>query len=149
MPIGEFCSREVVIAERDCSVLEASRLMRQHHVGTVVIVEPSDGGIMPVGLVTDRDLVVEVMAAHVDPEQLKVGEIMTVPLCTVRERDGVFETMRVMRERGVRRVPVTDDCSTLRGIVAIDDLIALLAEEMTEVAGLIAREQGRETKLRK
>lgn len=149
MSIGEFCNREVIIAERDCSVLEASRLMREHHVGTLVIVEKDDGTIRPIGLVTDRDLVVEVMAAHLDPESVRIGEIMTDPLCTVRERTGVFETMRVMREHGIRRVPVVDERTSLQGIVAVDDLIGVMAEEMNEFAGLIAREQATEFRQRK
>jgi CBS domain-containing protein len=78
-----------------------------------------------------------------------VGEIMVEPLCTVRERDGVFETMRLMREHGVRRVPVVDDRGGLQGIVAVDDLIAVLAEEMNEFAKLIVREQALEFRKRK
>lgn len=149
MSIGEFCNREVVIAERSCSVLEASRLMRQHHVGALVVVAAGDGVKRPVGVVTDRDLVVEVLAAHLDPEALLIGEIMVEPLCTVREQDGVFETMRRMREHGVRRIPVVDERGGLQGIVAIDDLIAVLAEEMTEFARLITHEQAIEFRKRK
>jgi CBS domain-containing protein len=149
MSIGEFCNRSVVVAERNCSVLEASRLMRQHHVGALVIVVPDAGVNKPVGLVTDRDLVVEVMAAHLDPEAVLVGEIMVEPLCIVHERDGVFETMRLMREHGVRRVPVVDERGSLQGIIAIDDLIAVLAEEMNEFSKLIVREQAVEFRKRK
>jgi CBS domain-containing protein len=149
MSIGEFCNRSVVVAERNCSVLEASRLMRQHHVGTLVIVVSDAGVNKPVGLVTDRDLVVEVMAAHLDPEAVLVGEIMVEPLRLVREREGVFESMRLMREHGVRRVPVVDESGGLQGIIAVDDLIAVLAEEMKEFSKLIVHEQGVELKKRK
>jgi CBS domain-containing protein len=149
MSIGEFCNRTVIVAERNCTVLEASRLMRQHHVGALVIVAFGDGVNKPVGLITDRDLVVEVMAAHLDPEVVLAGEIMVEPLCVVHERDGVFETMRLMREHGVRRVPVVDERGGLQGIVAIDDLISVLAEEMNEFAKLISREQAKEFRKRK
>lgn len=149
MSIGEFCNREVVVAERNDSVLEAAQLMRQHHVGALVVVATSDGTRVPVGIVTDRDLVIEVLAARLDPEIVLLGDLMIEPLCTVRERDGVFETMRRMREHGVRRVPVVDERGGLQGIVAIDDLIAVLAEEMTEFAKLITHEQAIEFRNRK
>jgi CBS domain-containing protein len=149
MSIGEFCNRTVIVAERQCSVLEASRLMRQHHVGALVIVVFDAGVNKPVGLVTDRDLVVEVIAAQLDPDAVRIGEIMVEPLCIVHERDGVFETMRLMREHGVRRVPVVDERGGLQGIVAIDDLIAVLSDEMSEFARLIAHEQAIEFRKRK
>lgn len=149
MSIGEFCNREVVVAERNCSVLEAAHLMRQHHVGALVVVASGDGTRVPVGIVTDRDLVIEVLAARLDPEIVLLGDLMIEPLCAVRERDGVFETMRRMREHGVRRVPVVDERGGLQGIVAIDDLIALLAEEMNEFAKLITHEQAIEYRKRK
>jgi CBS domain-containing protein len=149
MSIGEFCNRTIIVAERNCSILEASRLMRQHHVGALVIIVVEAGLKKPVGLVTDRDLVVEVMAAQLDPEVILVEDIMVEPLCVVHERDGVFETMRLMRAHGVRRVPVVDEHGGLQGIVAIDDLISILAEEMNEFAKLIAREQAVEFKKRK
>jgi CBS domain-containing protein len=147
--IGEFCNRSVVVAERNCSVLDASRLMRQHHVGALVIVVSDAGMSKPVGLVTDRDLVVEVIAAHLDPAVVLIGDIMVEPLCLVREQEGVFETMRLMREHGVRRVPVVDGRGGLQGIIAIDDLIAVLADEMNEFARLITHEQVIEFKRRK
>lgn len=149
MPIGEFCNREVVIAARDQSVLEGAQLMRRHHVGTLVIVDDVDGRRKPVGIVTDRDMVVEVLAKEVDPELVQLGEITGDNLITVREGDGVFDTLQMMRRRGVRRAPVVDHDGFLAGIVTVDDLFALFAEEMTEVAKLIAREQDREAQTRK
>ncbi len=144
MAVGEICNREVVIAERSLSVEEAARLMRSHHVGDLVVVEKTGVRNRAVGIVTDRDIVVEVVAAGVEPGSLTVGDIMGQELATVRESEGIFETMRYMRARGGRRLPVVDRDGGLVGIITLDDLLTLLAEEMTELAKLVAREQQHE-----
>jgi len=149
MSIGEICNRQVAIAERALSVTEAARLMRQFHVGDIVVVEEVEGGRRPLGIVTDRDIVVEVVAAEVVPNTLAVGDIMSTDLARVNEGMGVFEAMRSMRERGVRRMPVVDEGGRLVGIVTLDDLLELLAEEMGELAGLISREGKREEQNRR
>ena len=149
MSIGTFCNRDVVIVEQSCTILEASRLMRQHHVGSLIVVASEDGISRPLAVITDRDLVVEVLAANLLPEAVRIGEVVTETLCSVRESEGVFETMRLMRERGVRRVPVVDERGALQGIVTVDDLLALLAEEMNELSRLITREQVMESRKRK
>ncbi len=148
MAIGEICNREVVVVTRQTPVIEAARLMRQHHVGDVVVVMEEGGLRTPVGIVTDRDIVVEVVAAGLDPDALTVGEIMTPELATVQENAGVFEAIRYMRDKGVRRLPVVDGNADLIGILALDDLLDLLAEELGALARLIARERNKEAKLR-
>ncbi|HUY03259.1 MAG TPA: CBS domain-containing protein [Rhodocyclaceae bacterium] len=148
MPIGELCSRVVVVAERITTVMEAARLMRQHHVGNIVVVSEANGVKCPIGIVTDRDIVVEVVVNRLDPETILVGEIMAAGIATVREQDGVFDTMQLMRRKGVRRLPVVDDEGALVGIVAVDDLIQLLAEEMDELSKLIVHEQVHEAQIR-
>jgi signal-transduction protein with cAMP-binding, CBS, and nucleotidyltransferase domain len=149
MPIAEFCNREVIIAERNCTVLEAAGLMRQFHVGSLVIVDKLDGPRVPAGIVTDRDVVVEIVVNKLDPATVTVGEIMTESLTTVRQGDGVFDTIQLMRRKGVRRVPVVDDRGELLGLMAADDVLELLAEELNEVVKLFARERSREAETRK
>jgi CBS domain-containing protein len=144
MAVGEICNREVVIAEKALSVVDAARLMRTHHVGDLVVVE----GRHPVGIVTDRDIVVEVVAAGVNPEALAVADIMGPEVATVRESEGLFEALRYMRDKGVRRVPVVDREDGLVGILTLDDLLSLLAEEMTELAKLVSHERQREASAR-
>ncbi len=148
MTIGEICNREVVVVTRAATVAEAARLMRQHHVGDVVVVMEEGGLRTPVGILTDRDIVVDAIAVGLDPASLKVGEIMTPDLATVREDAGVFEAIRYMRDRGVRRMPVVDTGGDLIGILALDDLLELLAEELGALTRLIARERNKEAKLR-
>lgn len=145
MAIGEVCNREVVIVERSTSITEAARLMRQFHVGDLVVVEKVADKARPVGIVTDRDIVLEVIAANVAVNSLTVGDIMTAEVATVRETEGVFETLRYMRDQGVRRLPVVDSTAWLIGIITLDDLLELLAEEMGELAKLLARERQRES----
>ncbi|MBW8328352.1 MAG: CBS domain-containing protein [Thiobacillus sp.] len=148
MPIGEICNREVVIAEKTLPVIEAARLMRTHHVGDLVVVEQREGRRHPVGIVTDRDIVVEVVAAGVNPDTLKVGDIMGSEVATVRESEGLFEALRYMRDKGVRRMPVVDPAGGLVGILTLDDLLGLLAEEMMELAKLVSNERQREASAR-
>lgn len=148
MPIGEICNREVVFAEKGTSVPEVARLMRQHHVGDLVVVQEQDGRRVPVGIVTDRDIVIELIAREVDFSGLTAGDIMGPRLVTAREKEGVFETIQLMRFNGVRRIPIVDEQGALAGIVSVDDLIELLAEEMTELAKVIYREQAQEARLR-
>ena len=148
MAIGEICNREVVIAQRETTVLEASRLMRQYHVGDLVVVDDTDGKRAPVGIVTDRDLVLEVVSMELDAAVLTVGDIMGLELATVRESDGVFETIRYMRTKGVRRLPVVSSQGALIGIVTLDDVLELLAEEMSELSQLISRERRHEKQTR-
>ncbi len=148
MAVGEICNRDVVITQKTLSVVDAARLMRTHHVGDLVVVEEKDGRKLPVGIVTDRDIVIEVVAAGVNPEALKVGDIIGAEVATVRESEGLFEALRYMRDKGVRRMPVVDSTGGLVGILTLDDLLSLLAEEMTELAKLVSHERQRETTAR-
>jgi CBS domain-containing protein len=76
MPIGEICNREVIVLQRDDTVLEAAKLMRQHHVSDVQVIENRDGERVPVGIITDHDLVVEIMAPELDYMVITVGDII-------------------------------------------------------------------------
>jgi len=149
MPIGEICNREVIIVQRDTTVQEAAGLMRQYHVGTLVVVEEVSGKRKPAGLVTDRDLVVEVLATQLDAAAITVGDIMLAELVTIPENSGVFEAIQFMRAKAVRRLPVVDGQGVLIGIVALDDLLSLLAEELSELSVLVSREQEKESRARR
>ncbi len=148
MAIGEICNREVVIVQRETTALEASRLMRQHHVGDLVVVDEAGGKRLPAGIITDRDIVLEIVAMELDASVLTVGDFMEPKLASIGENEGVYETMRFMRTKGVRRLPVVDRDGALIGIVTLDDLFELLAEEMNELAKLISRERKHEEQAR-
>jgi CBS-domain-containing membrane protein len=148
MNAGELCSRAVVFAERGMGLAEAARLMRDYHVGCLVVVDESARGRVPAGIVTDRDVVVAVVAKDVDPRTLRVEDIMSGDPIKVREQDGILDALRLMRTRGVRRVPVTDAEGVLVGILALDDVLEAVAEELGELARAIASERAREVRAR-
>jgi CBS domain-containing protein len=148
MPISEFCNREVVFATREMSLTEAAQLMRKHHVGALIVVDEAGGKRVPVGIVTDRDIVIQVIAQSLDIAEFAVGDIMGPQLISVQEKEGVFEIIRLMRSKAVRRIPVVNQEGGLVGIVSADDILDLLAEEVAELAKVAPREQEREAKIR-
>jgi CBS domain-containing protein len=148
MSVGQFCNRETVIVRKQDSIVEAAKLMRQHHVGSVIVVEDQAELPKPVGIVTDRDLVLEVLAAEIDPERVTIGDLTSYQLVTANEDDGLWDTIGHMRATGVRRMPVVDHQGQLVGIIAIDDLLEILATELHELTKVIGREYLREEKTR-
>ena len=149
MTAGELCSRTVVFAERDMGLVEAARLMRDHHVGALVVVDQANGKRVPVGVLTDRDIAVAVVAKEVDARTLRVGEVMSGEPITVREQDSVLDALRLMRERGVRRVPVTDAQGALVGILAADDVLEVVADQLGDLARAIASGRAHEARARR
>jgi CBS domain-containing protein len=148
MSISEFCNREVVFATREMSLPEAAQLMREYHVGALVVVDEGNGKRVPIGIVTDRDIVIKVISQSLDLDDFSVGDIMGPQLISVQEKDGVFETIRLMRTKGIRRIPVVNQEGGLVGIISADDILDLLADEMAELAKVAPREQEREAKTR-
>ena len=149
MNAGELCNREVVFVYRDTRLVEAARLMREHHVGSLVVVVERLSERVPVGIVTDRDIVIAVVAKELDPRTLTVADVLTDSLVTVREQDDVSDTLRVMREAGIRRVPVLSRSGALAGILTLDDVLELMAEEMNDFARTMVKERVRETRVRR
>ena len=148
MNIGEGCNREVVIIRREEPILDAVKLMRSYHVGDVVVVDERDGQRFPVGILTDRDIVVELLADDVDLKAVTVGEVMGLELLTAREEDDIWDTVKRMRERGVRRIPVVNKHGGLEGILTEDDLIELLREFVNDLVSLVASEKRHEEQTR-
>ena len=141
MSVREFCSREVVITSSDTGIVEAAQLMRQYHVGDIVIVESGPAGNVPIGILTDRDIVVEIIAAQVSPDSLTVADVMSEDLLVAREEDGIWMTLQRMQGKGVRRVPVVGEKGELVGILSIDDVLELLADEINLLAKVTGRGQ--------
>ncbi len=148
MTIGEICNRETIFVTRETSINEAARLMREKHVGDLVVVEEKGVRRIPVGIVTDRDLVIEILAKDVSPATVTVGDVMNTDLLSAQENDDTYLTMQRMRTKGVRRLPVVDTGGSLVGIVTIDDFLDLLASELTSLARLVSNEQRRERRRR-
>ncbi len=148
MNAGDICNREVVVVYRTTSLLEAAKLMRDFHVGSLVVVVDRLSERVPVGIVTDRDLALAVLAKEVDPRSVDVGDVMSTELFTVREQDSVTDVLRLIRDRGVRRVPVLTHSGALAGIVTIDDVLDIVAEQLGDIVHAIERERVRETRVR-
>jgi CBS domain-containing protein len=148
MEVGKLCTVDTVCCARDESVQGAALLMRKHHVGDIVVVDDADGERTPAGIVTDRDIVVSVVALGLDPASLQVGDIMTDDLLTADEHDDVSATIERMRLRGIRRVPVVGEGGRLAGIVSADDLLGFLAEEMEDLARISPYQQQHERRVR-
>lgn len=147
MSIAGICNRRVIALDKEQSVLEAARLMREHHVGDVIVTS-TNGNRRPVGIVTDRDVVVSVVALGLDPAIITVGDVMYRQLVTAPGDQGVFETIQQMRQKGIRRLPVVDEGGVLIGIITLDDLLQLLAEEFGEIGRLLGRERAIEAQSR-
>ena len=149
MPIGDVCIRDVAITGKSTTIRDAALLMRRNHVGDLVVTEEDQSGRqIPMGIVTDRDIVLSVIALALDPTVYTVGDLVARELVTVAEDQGIFECIQRMRTNGVRRMPVVDGHGGLIGIVSVDDLIQLLSEEMSALAKLISRGQVREARVK-
>ena len=134
MNIADICTREIVMIDTGASLKEAATLMREQHVGTLLVVDNADGGAQAVGIVTDRDLVIEAMARGLDAVQTTVGRLSEGKLAVVRSSASVDEAITAMKERGVRRLLVANERGELFGLVSLDDLLDALAHEMSELA---------------
>lgn len=147
MLVGEFCNRDVVCAGRETTVAAAAKLMRQHHVGDVVIVDRSDAERMPIGIVTDRDIVMEVVAPGIDPAAVTLGDLVSWgELATLQDTDTYADALRLMHAKGVHRMPVIDRAGVLVGIVSFHDMLPRFANELSQLAELAGRGRQRETR---
>jgi CBS domain-containing protein len=148
MHIGAICTNQTICCTRDETVQGAAMLMRRQHVGDLIVVDTDGGGSVPVGILTDRDIVMAVVAPGLDPASLLAGDVMSDDLLTAGESDDVYETIEHMRLRGIRRVPVVDAKGNLSGIVSADDLLEFLAEEMSELSRIGSWQQSHERRAR-
>jgi len=140
MKAGELCKRDVVTVNKDDTIVEAARRMREAHVGDVVVVHQSDPRI-PIGILTDRDIVVGVIARDVDHfAMLEVGDVLSRDrLVTAREGEDVRQVLSRMKTHGVRRVPVVDEAGHLVGILTFDDLVEHLSGMLSDLSRLLSR----------
>lgn len=148
LDVGEICNRTVVFANEDMPLKEAAGLMRTEHVGSLVIVREAQAGRIVVGMLTDRDVAIVAVAREFDPQTLRVADVMSGNPVTARAADSIHEVLGAMRRGGVRRVPVTTDEGVLVGIVTLDDLLDIFAEELNAFTHAIASERKREQLLR-
>jgi CBS domain-containing protein len=127
---GDICTRSITFAYGYMAVDAAARMMREQHVGSLVVVDDRPEGRVVVGMLTDRDIVTAIVAKVVDPSLVTVGEVMSADVVSVRDDDSIIDVLSTMRRKGVRRVPVVDARGALIGLVALDDLLEIVAQEL-------------------
>jgi CBS domain-containing protein len=147
--LKEICVVEVASCGRDAGILEAARLMRQHHTGNLIVVDDPHGDRIPVGIVTDRDIVVEVLANELDPAKTTVAQIMSAKLVIAGGAEDISDALERMRLQGVRRLPVVDHDGSLMGIVTLDDVLRLHAAQAAALADVVSKEQDHEHRARR
>lgn len=132
--LGKICTKPVVTASAQMTVDQAARAMRSKNVGALVVVNAG----RPVGMLTDRDVAIEVVAKGMDPDTARVGDVMHKKPITIREDLGILDAARVFARTGVRRLPVVTKSGVLVGVITVDDLIMLLGNELGHVAGALS-----------
>lgn len=149
MLLNEICTPDVVYCSADSTALAAARLMRERHVGDVVVVAEPNGDQTPIGVVTDRDIVIEVIAKEQDPATVTVREIMRTPVVVAHATEDVSEVIERMKTHGVRRIPVMGEFQKLVGIFCLDDLLKRVAADAGALVEIVSREQNREHRTRR
>jgi CBS domain-containing protein len=136
----DFCTRDVATVAPLASLREAAILMRNRHVGTLVVVDATPDGARPAGIITDRDIVVAAIAVPgARPEGIRVQDAMSTRLVCVRDTDGVFEAARAMGDSGVRRLLVVNAKGMLQGIVSANDVQRIVATEMASLGAALRK----------
>ena len=148
MRISDICNRNVVHIGAAASIREAAEAMRANHVGALIVIDQPNGERIPIGVITDRDIVVAVVARGVDPQALTVGDVMSRPPATCGEDEEIFDAIETMRGRGVRRLPVLNAKGGLAGMLSTDDIYGALSAHSGELSRALTREQVHEMQAR-
>jgi CBS domain-containing protein len=141
MSLQKVMSQQVLSIFPKASAADAARVMREGHVGDLVVVESRDARIVPVGMLTDRDVVMATVAVGVDPQDVYVKDIMSEGVVVARFGDSLHRVIDLMKKHGIRRVPIVGADGDLVGIVAVEDVLKLLAEELTALSRISERQQ--------
>ncbi len=150
MFIRDYCNLNVSCCEPDTPIAEVAGLMRRHHVGDVIVVDhQQQGQRIPLGILTDRDILVETVALDVEARLFTAADLMSTPLTTVQEDASLAEALAIMRGKRVRRLPVVNRAGALFGLMTSDDLLNFLSAELSMLAGLVAEQLVAESRLRK
>ena len=141
MSLESLCRREIVCVDVNTTVLQATEMMEEMNVGCVIVIQND----RPVGIVTDRDVVLRVVNKRLDAAKCVVGDIMSLEVVTLKQNTGLYDALEQIKESGsrVRRFPIVDENGAIKGIITLDDVIDLLGKEMSDVAAIIESERPR------
>lgn len=150
MLVRDVANLNVICCEPDTPIAAVASLMRRHHVGDVVVLaSQQEGARVPIGIITDRDILVETLALDVDPKLFTASDLMSTPVTAIQEDASLSEALAILRGKNVRRLPVVNRAGSLFGIITADDLLNLISSELAMIAGLIVEQPSREGRLRK
>jgi CBS domain-containing protein len=139
MNVGDICTREVILADRTATLQQAANLMREHHIGMLLVTADAPEGRSVLGIVTDRDIVIDAVARGLDVTRAEVGRLTSDKLAAVPAGAAVDEAITMMKERGVRRLLVSGEDGHLHGVVTLDDVLGALGHEMAELAHAVRK----------
>ena len=137
MSLGNLCRREIICVDPRTTVKETAKLMEEKNIGSTIVVQERK----PIGILTDRDILLRVMNRGLDPEKTSVDEVMTKQIVTLKEDMGLFEALQKVKGKGIRRFPIVDSNGNLQGIMTLDDIFYLLGKEMSDVTSIIENER--------
>ena len=146
--LADIASAMVAVVEPDTTAFVSAQLMRKHHVGALVVVDTAEKS-RPVGVLTDRDLVLSLMAEGLDPELFTVGDIMSVAPIVARPEMDAMDAVELMRSNQLRRLVIADEAGRLAGIVTMEDILAFLARELTSLTAAVVGARDREFEQRR
>jgi CBS domain-containing protein len=140
MSLRDIASQNVVTISADATIQEAAKKMRELHVGDVIAVRIQAGQARPVGILTDRDIVVSTTALGIAPDIMLVEDIMLPELITAHSNDSLYHVLNLMKEHGIKRIPLVDENGTLEGIVTADDIVSVLAAGLSAIVQLTEKQ---------
>jgi CBS domain-containing protein len=149
MQLNSFCMLDVECCSPRTTALEAAHIMRRKHIGDLVVIDDDAGKPSPLGIITDRDIVVEVLAKGLDPAATTVGSVIRTPVVVAEATEDSTGVLERMRTHGVRRIPVVSTGGKLVGIVTVDDMLKRLAADAALLTEVISREQNHEARTRR
>ena len=149
MKLKDLCVLDVACCTREMTIAAAAKLMRERHAGDVIVVDNADEEREPVGILTDRDIVIEVLAKGRDPNKTTVAEVMATQLVVAGESEDSTQALQRMAAHGVRRIPVVDDERCVVGIITLDDLLREQAEQAARLLEVVTKQQARERRARR
>jgi CBS domain-containing protein len=149
MMLKDVCVLDVVCCARSTRIVEAAKLMRKHHTGDLIVVDDPEEARVPAGILTDRDIVVEVLGNDRDPAKTTVADVMTSALVIAHEGEDTAVAVERMHKHGVRRIPVVNRHGGLIGVFTLDDALKLHAARAAEFVEIAAKGQTRESRNRR
>jgi CBS domain-containing protein len=149
MLLNSICMLDVACCSPRTTALEAAHIMRQKHIGDLVVVDDGGEKAKPLGVITDRDIVVEVLGKGLDPSVTLVSSLIRTPVVIANEGEDTSHALERMSSHGVRRLPVVSNSGTLVGIITVDDLLKRLAADAKSLVDIVSREQTHEERARR